>query len=83
MHDQFIVVIVSGVGDEIVQKRISTSPVTFGEAQSAPGLVFADCIVSPFLAATNRINLISVLTIWWYLCVESSLVLLEETVCYD
>ena len=29
MHDQFIVVIVSGVGDEIVQKRISTSPVTF------------------------------------------------------
>lgn len=30
MHDQFIVVIVSGVGDEIVQKRISTSPVTFG-----------------------------------------------------
>ena len=29
MHDQFIVVIVSGVGDEIVQKRISTSPVIF------------------------------------------------------
>lgn len=29
MHDQFIIVIVSGVGDETVQKRISTSPVTF------------------------------------------------------
>ena len=29
---------------------------------------------SPFLAAKNRINLISVLTIWWCPCVESSLV---------
>ena len=29
------------------------------------------------------INLILVLTIWWCLCVESSLVLLEEGVCYD
>ena len=38
---------------------------------------------SPSLAAKNIINLISVLTIWWYLCVESSLVLLEEGVCYD
>ena len=27
-------------------------------------------------------NLISVLTIWWCLCVELSLVLLEESVCY-
>ena len=33
---------------------------------------------SPFLAAKNIINLISVLTIWWCSCVESSLVLLEE-----
>ena len=38
---------------------------------------------SPFLAAKNIINLISVLTIWWCPCVESSLVLLEEGVCYD
>ena len=30
------------------------------------------------LAAKNIINLISVLTIWWCPCVESSLVLLEE-----
>ena len=30
---------------------------------------------SPSLAAKNIINLISVLTIWWYPCVESSLVL--------
>ena len=38
---------------------------------------------SPSSAATNMINLISVLTIWWCLCVESPLVLLEEGVCYD
>ena len=34
------------------------------------------------LAAKNITNLISVLTIWWCPCVESSLVLLEEGVCY-
>ena len=33
---------------------------------------------SPSFAAENIINLISVLTIWWCPCVESSLVLLEE-----
>ena len=38
---------------------------------------------SPSLAAKNIINLISVLTIWWCPCVESSLVLLEEGVFYD
>ena len=38
---------------------------------------------SPSLAAKNMMNLISVLTIWWCPCVESSLVLLEEGVCYD
>ena len=38
---------------------------------------------SPSLAAKNIINLISVLIIWWYPCVDSSLVLLEEGVCYD
>ena len=38
---------------------------------------------SPSLAANNIINLISVLTIWLCPCVESSLVLLEEGVCYD
>ena len=38
---------------------------------------------SPSLAAKNIINLISVLTIWWCPCVESSPVLLEEGVCYD
>ena len=38
---------------------------------------------SPSLAAKNIINLISVLTIWWRPCVESSLVLLEKGVCYD
>ena len=38
---------------------------------------------SPSLTAKNIINLISVLTIWWCPCVELSLVLLEEGVCYD
>ena len=38
---------------------------------------------SPSLAAKNIISLISVLTIWWCPCIESSLVLLEEGVCYD
>ena len=37
----------------------------------------------PSLAAKNIINLILVLTIWGFLLVESSLVLLEEGVCYD
>ena len=34
-------------------------------------------------AAKNIINLIFVLTIWWCPCVKSSLVLLEEGLCYD
>ena len=38
---------------------------------------------SPSLAAKNITNLISLLTIWWCPCVESSLVLLEDDVCYD
>ena len=39
--------------------------------------------IFPSLAAKNIINLISVLTVWWRLCVESSLVVLEDGVCYD
>ena len=38
---------------------------------------------SPSLAAKNIINLILVLTMWWCPCVESSLMLLGEGVCYD
>ena len=38
---------------------------------------------SPSLAAKNIISLVSVLTICQCPCVESSLVLLEEGVCYD
>ena len=38
---------------------------------------------SPSLAAKNIINLILMLTVWWCPCVESSLALLEEGVCYD
>ena len=41
------------------------------------------CRVSPSLAAKNIINLISALTIWWCPGIRSSLVLLEEGVCYD
>ena len=58
---------------------------SWSEPQSAPGLGFADCTSSlaSYLAAKNIIHLISVLTIWRCPCVESSLVLLEEGVCYD
>ena len=35
------------------------------------------------MAAKIIINLIVMLNIWWCPCVESSLVLLEEGVCYD
>ena len=38
---------------------------------------------SPSLAEKNIINLISILTIWWCPCVESSLALLTEGVCSD
>ena len=38
---------------------------------------------SPSSAAKNTISLISVLTIWWCPCVEPSLVLLEEGICYN
>ena len=38
---------------------------------------------SPSLAAKNIINLLSVLTLWWGLCVVSSFVLLEVGVCYN
>ena len=56
---------------------------SWSKSQSAPSLVFIDCIVTPSSAAMNIFNLISVLTIWWCPCVESSFVLLEEGVCYD
>ena len=57
---------------------------SWSEPQSAPGLVLADGYrTSPSLTAKNIISLISVLTIWWWPCVESSLVLLEEGVCYE
>ena len=51
--------------------------------QSTPGLIFPDYRASPSLAAKNVINLISVLTILWCPCIELSLVLLEESICYD
>ena len=39
--------------------------------------------ISPSSAAKNIISLSLVLTIWWCPCLESSLVLLEESVCCD
>ena len=51
--------------------------------QSAPGLVFDDCIELFHHWLQNIINLISVLIIWGCPFVESSRVLLEEGVCYD
>ena len=41
------------------------------------------CRAPPSSAVVNIINLILVFTIWWCPCVESSLVLLEDGVCYD
>ena len=41
------------------------------------------CVNSKEYSAKKIINLISVLTIWWCSYVESSLVLLNESVCYD
>ena len=38
---------------------------------------------SPSSAAKNIISLILVLPVWWRPCVELSLVLLEDGVCYD
>ena len=38
--------------------------------------------VSPSSAAKNKFNLISILTIWWCPYVQSSLLLLEEGLCY-
>ena len=57
----------------------------WSEPQSAPGLFFFCWLyrASPSLTAKSIISLISVLTIWWCPCVKSSLVLLEEGVCYD
>ena len=37
---------------------------------------------SPSSTAKNIVDLISALSLWWCPCVESSLVLLEEGVCY-
>ena len=34
--------------------------------------------ISPFLTTNNIINLISVLTIWWYPCINSTLMLFEK-----
>ena len=42
-------------------------------------LFFADYRASPSSAAKNIINLILVFTIWWYPCVELSLMLVEKT----
>ena len=58
----------------------------YGIAQSQTRLKWlssSSSRASPSLAAKNIINLISVLIIWWCLCVDSSLVLLEENVCHD
>ena len=40
-------------------------------------------VQGPLYAAKNIINMISVLIFWWCPCVESSLLLLKNGVCYD
>ena len=46
----------------------------WSEPQSAPGLVFVDCIELLHLWLQRIFNLILVLTIWWCPCVESCFV---------
>ena len=55
----------------------------WSEPQSAPTLVFADCIELLHLWLQRIYQSYLVLTIWWCPCVKSSLVFLEECVCYD
>ena len=51
---------------------------SWSEPQSAPSLIFTDCIeLLHLLLQKNIINLISVLTIQWSPCIESSLVFME------
>ena len=52
-------------------------------SQSAPGLVFGDCIYCFSSFIYNVINLIFILTSWWCPCVKLSLVLLKKDVYYD
>ena len=52
-------------------------------SESVSSWFCSDYRASPSSTAKNIINLISVLTIWWCTWLESSLVLLEEGVCYD
>ena len=69
---------------ELIQTHVHQvgDAIQSSQPQSAPGLIFPDCIELLHLWL-NIINLISVLTIWWCPCVELSLVLSEEGVCYD
>jgi len=56
---------------------------SWSEPQEAPSLACWLYRASPSFAAMNISNLILILTIWWCPSVESSLVLLEECICYD
>ena len=57
---------------------------SWSKPQWAPGLVFCWLYrASPSSAAKNIISLFSLLTLWWCPCVQSSLVLMDEGVCYD
>ena len=56
----------------------------YGVAQSRTRLKWCSSSrASASLVVKNIIDLISILTIWWCPCVESSLVLLDKGVCYD
>ena len=57
---------------------------SWSEPQSTPQSCFRWLYrASPSLATKNIINLILMSNTWWCPCVGSSLVLLEEGVCYD
>ena len=58
-----------------------TNAICWTYVEFKSGIHRNDTPVSVYIVAS--VLLISVLTIWWCPCVESSLVLLEEGVCYD
>ena len=79
-HSQLTIPLVSHIWGQGLNRNWGWNTFSFWWVQACFCWLYR---ASPSLAAKNIISLISVLTIWWCPCIESSLVLLEEGVCYD